>query len=137
MLALLDLFNGSDTYRVLVRALQALDDGLSLADLAQAIYTAHLADAFIGSIVTKNAAQLTVLLADAMSVADAPLSVSRVLAILADSFHATLTLNTGDDLYTAWVMTPETRAMRRYTNWPFNSYAVVNGQLLAASATGV
>lgn len=137
VLALLDLFNGSDAYRVVAQALQALADGATLADIAAAVVQQQLLDALIGSAVLKDTAQLTFLLSDAFRPGDGASMLSQVLEALADSFYAGLTLHSGDDLYTAWVMTPETKAMRSYSNFPFNSYCVLGGQLLGASATGI
>lgn len=135
--ALTDLLTGSDAYVAVAKAMLALADGMTLADLAALIYQQNLADALIASGTVANHAQLTLLLADDFTGTDAASSLAAVFAALADSLHATLTLNTGADTYTAWVMTTETKAMRSYSNFPFNSYATLGGQLYGACATGI
>lgn len=137
ILAILDLFSASDTYSELLHALQALHDGLSLVDIARLLYTEHLLDHFIASGVMTGKAQITLLLADSWVAHDAPISKSQVLAAIADAMYVSVSFSTGEDTYTAWVMTPQTRAMRSYSNWPFNSFAVMNDQFLATGPQGV
>jgi hypothetical protein len=135
--ALRDLMRSYDSYALLATALQSLLDKTATHDLAELIYFAGLVDSFIASATIADTAQLTVLLKDAMVSADTPTSISEILALLADGLYATLTLNTGDDIYTAWVMTPQTKAMRGYTNFPFNSFAQMGDLILAAGPQGV
>lgn len=135
--ALLDLMRLSDSYNRMAEVLQALADGISLADVAQMIWQADLLDQFIASGVLAGTAQITVLLADTFDAGDSTTAISEILAAIADGFYVTLTINTGDDIYTAWVMTPETKAMRSYTNFPFNSYATLGGQFLGAGPGGI
>jgi hypothetical protein len=135
--ALLDLMTFGDSYSLMAEVLQALMDGISLADVAQMIWQADLLDSFIASAVQEGTAQITVLLADTFDAGDATTAISEILAAIRDSFYVTLTINTGDDIYTAWVMTPETKAMRSYTNWAFNSYATLGGQFLGAGPAGI
>lgn len=135
--ALLDLIVCSDSYSTIAAALQTLADGASLADVAQMIIAADLLDSFIASVVQDGTAQLTVMLADGLLAGDSASSLSEILAALADGFYATLTVATGDDVWTAWVMTTQTKAMRRYTNWAFNSYAMLGGAFLGAGPEGI
>ena len=135
--ALLDLIQYSDSYTRAAQVLQALVDGLSLADVAAMILQADLLDSFIASAVQVGTAQLTVMLADGLVLGDASSALSEILAALRDGFYASLTLVTGDDVYTAWVMTPETKAMRSYSNFPFNSYAQLGDQFFGAGPNGI
>lgn len=137
VLALLDLFQLSDSYSVLAQALQALADGLSLADVAEMIWQADLLDSFIASAVPAGMAQITVLLRDGINLADAGTALSQILAAIADGFYVNVTLSTGQDAYTAWVMTPETKAVRTYSNYPFNSFAQIGEAFYGASDAGV
>lgn len=80
------------------------------------------------------------LLATASSTAkflDAPTAIAQLLAAIADGVVLTAALNIGGQPYTAWVMNTETKAMFQYTNYEFNSYAVIGGKPMAASAEGV
>lgn len=135
--ALVDLMTFDARYSVSAAVLAALRDGLSLHDIASMFLQADLVDSWIASEVLAGTAQITVLLTDGFVADDAADSLATILAALRDGFYATLTIATGADEYTAWVMTPQTKAMRRYTDFPFNSFAVMNGQLLAAGAAGI
>lgn len=135
--ALVDLMTFDARYSVAAAVLAALRDGLSLHDIASMFLQADLVDSWIASEVLTGTAQITVFLSDGFAVDDAADSFATILAALRDGFYATLTIATGADEYTAWVMTPQTKAMRRYTDFPFNSFAVMNGQLLAAGAAGI
>jgi uncharacterized protein YerC len=135
--AIIDMFTMSDTYTTLTHALQALRDGMSLRDLAVLIHTAGLLDAFIASAVLSDRAQVTVFLKDAAAFDDTANAKSQILAAISDALYVHVTLTTGQDTYTAWVMTPETKAMRSYGNWPFNSYAQIGDVVLAAGPQGV
>src|SRR5574337_1244667 len=64
-------------------------------------------------------------------------ALADILAALTDGFYATLTVATGADEYTAWVMTTQTKAVRRYRDFPFNSFAVLDGELWGAAADGI
>lgn len=136
-LALLDLFTASTRYSRVAEALQALADGVSLADVAQLVLQSDLLDSFIASDLPTFTAQITVMMSDSFDMDDAGSSLAEILAALHDGFYATLTINTGDDTYTAWVMTPQTKAMRSYSNWNFNSYATIGAQFLAAGPAGI
>lgn len=64
-------------------------------------------------------------------------AVASILQALADSLMFGMTLYTGQDTWNAWVMTPQTRAMRSYTNYPYNSFATVGGRLYGAGSAGL
>lgn len=135
--ALFDLIRCSDSYSHLANILQSLTDGLGMADVARLIWEAGLLDSFIASAVQDGTAQLVVFLKDSFVGSDGSTSLSEILAALSDGFYASLTLVSGDDTYTAWVMTPETKAMRSYSNFPFNSYAQMGDHFYGACDTGI
>lgn len=135
--ALIDLIQFDARYSVSAAVLAALRDGMGFRDIAEAFLWADLVDSFIASEVPTGMAQITVFLRDGFQAGDAADSFTTIMAALRDGFHVTLTLASGDDEYTAWVMTTQTRAMRSYSNFPFNSFAVMDGQLLAAGDRGI
>ena len=100
-------------------------------------YYMNLLDQFHVSAVPANTALITAYLSDSMHMPDSLSGIAQLLLALQSGAAFSLTLNTGQDVYTAWVMTPESKALRSYTNFPFNSYAVLNGELYGACATGV
>lgn len=135
--ALFDLFTAHDAYVELATALQSLHDNLSFYDLARLIYTMGLTDTFVASAVAIDTAQILALLSDGFVVDETADAKSQILAALRDGFYINITINTGEDTYTAWVMTPQTKALRSYSNWPFNSYAQLGNMQLAAGPEGV
>lgn len=135
--AIFDLMRYDDAYATLTQALQALSDGMSLYDLATLVYTAGLLDVFIASGTLTSTAQITALLSDSFVFDETADAKSQILAAINDGLYIHVTLTTGQDTYTAWVMTPETKALRSYSNWPFNSYAQLDGMALAAGPLGV
>jgi hypothetical protein len=137
ILALLDYMHISDSAAALSKVLASLLDGMSLRDVARYIIREGLVDHFLASAATAGTAQITVFLSDSFVVEDGTSAVSQVLQALRDGFCAIVSLSDGNDAYTAWVMTTDTRAMRSYSNLQFNSYTMFNGQMLAAGADGV
>lgn len=135
--ALLDLMQFNDSYSRLVEAIASLTAGMTLRDTAAMLWDTGLLDTFIASGVPLGLSQLTLLLSDSFAASAQTDALTTILAALADSFYATMTLAIGDEVYTAWVMTPQTKAMRSYSNFPFNSFAQSNGVVFAAGPQGV
>lgn len=135
--ALADLMMMHDAAFALSRVLANLLDGVSIRDVAQYIIQEGLLDHFLASATVASTAQITVFLSDAFVVDDGASAISQVLQALRDGLCAVVSLSDGNDTYTAWVMTTDTRAMRSYSGLEFNSYTLFNGQMLAAGADGV
>jgi hypothetical protein len=157
VLALLDsiAFRGDVTQQIHLHALIAaeiafgdvsfgapvgiLTDAVQFSDsnVALAMYLATLLDSFAVAAELTGTGAIFAFLADTFEF-DASLSVQQqILQALRDGIEFGMTLYTGADTYTAWVMTPETRAMRSYSNYAFNSYAVFNGRLFGAKDDGI
>lgn len=117
----------------------ALDDGVGFSDsnVALALHIATLIDELTLDATTSSSAVLFGFLSDSFAFDDALDIKQQILAALADGLEFGIALYTGEDTYTAWVMTPETRAMRSYSNFAFNSYAIFGGKLIAAKDDGV
>lgn len=96
-----------------------------------------LLDTMQASASMSASATLYGLLADSMTFADAPNQYAAIVQALIDGAQFGLTLYTGQDQYVAWVMTAPTRAMRRYINYPFNSFGELGGRLCGANASGL
>jgi hypothetical protein len=135
--ALMDLIQFHDVYGQTAQVLQALQDGISVADVAALIWEAGLLDEFVASAVESGTAQITVMLADTFDLSESATALSEILAAIRDGFYVAMTINTGADIYTAWVMTPETKAMRSYSNFPFNSFAKLGGHFIGAGDAGI
>lgn len=79
-----------------------------------------------------------VVLVEERLLADGAASTTAVLSqLLRDGlgFVTRLALDTGE--YVAWVMNTESRALSRYTQYPFNSFAKIGGRYYAAAADGL
>lgn len=118
---------------------QKAQDAASLtATVAEtAAHVASLVSSWTASGTATPQALLFGVVGDEAYATDAPFSITHVLELLQDGAQVGMTIYTGQDVYTAWVMTPQSRAMRSYTNYPFNSYAQFGGQLYGASSAGI
>lgn len=105
--------------------------------LATADHIAALLDQFALAATTTGSATLHAFLSDDYSFDSAASLIAAIRQALKDGMQLGLTLFTGQDTWTAWVMTPTTRAMREYLDYPFNSYAQIGDTLYGASDTGV
>jgi hypothetical protein len=116
-----------------------LSDTMQLSDsnVALAMYLATLLDSFSVSAQLTQSAAIFAFLNDSFEF-DSSLSVQQqILQALRDGLEFGMTLYTGADTFTAWVMTPESRAMRSYSNYAFNSYAQFGGRLYGAKDDGI
>lgn len=157
VLALLDsiAFHGQVTQQVNLHALIAaqiafgdVSFGAPLGDLtdevhfsddniALALYLATLLDSFAVSAELTGSAAIFAFLSDSFEFDASLTDQQQIIQALQDGIEFGITLYTGADTYTAWVMTPETRAMRSYSNYAFNSYAHFGGRLFAAKDDGI
>lgn len=157
VLALLDriAFHGEVTQQVNLHALIAaqiafgdvsfgaplgdLTDAVHFSDdnIALALYLATLLDSFAVSAELTGSAAIFAFLSDSFEFDASLTDQQQIIQALQDGIEFGITLYTGDDTYTAWVMTPETRAMRSYSNYAFNSYAQFGGRLFGAKDDGV
>lgn len=114
-------------------------DGVDLVDALAAHVDAlnRCLDALEIQAVASQGAILFALVADTAAFADARTAYYAITQALLDGAQFGLTLYNGEDAYTAWVMTTETRAMRRYLNYPFNSFAVLDGHVYGAGPDGI
>ncbi|MGG2100407.1 hypothetical protein [Stenotrophomonas sp. NRRL B-14846] len=138
-------------------ALNALVGGLWFGALTEALRTETVTDGLLGSDLVaslQRAAERVVdgMLADAAAfeagtgvvmvdeqllVGAAGGATAELAQLLKDGlgFVTRLALDTGE--YVAWVMNTESRALSRYTQYPFNSFAKIGGRYYAAAADGL
>ena len=138
-------------------ALNALVGGLWFGALTEALRTETVIDGLLGTELVaslQRAAERVVdgMLADAAAfevgtgvvmvdeqllVGAAGGATAELAQLLRDGlgFVTRLALDTGE--YVAWVMNTESRALSRYTQYPFNSFAKIGGRYYAAAADGL
>lgn len=116
-----------------------LADGVSLTEaLVQRVAAfAGLLDSWQLAATQSSSAILHAILSDSAGFSDGLTDYLAIRQALLDGAQFGITLYTGQDMYVAWVMTTPTRAMRRYVNYPFNSFGELNGRLCGANANGL
>lgn len=80
---------------------------------------------------------LTFLVSDSMVLSDDVLSVAEMYALIRDgvAMVGRFRLDTGE--YIAWVINTESSGVSTYTNFPFNSFAVIGGVAFGLTSTGM
>jgi len=116
-----------------------LADGVDLTEALTARINAfsQLLDSLEMQATLSHSAVLHAILTDTAQFSDTATEYLAIRKALTDGAQFGLTIYTGQDTYTAWVMTAETRAMRRYLNYPFNSFAELGGHICGAGPDGV
>lgn len=99
------------------------------ADITEQAEAASSVQAFLGIGI------LEIARADA---ADGVVATAQYIAEVLERGTAAITLRFDDELFTAWVMNTEgSRAVSRYTDYRFNSFAMLEGGMYAASDEGL
>lgn len=129
--ALQDALNGG-TYGALTANATFASDLESTAEQLVALF-----DSFAASSTLDASAVLFAFASSSLTFSSTLSTTALVRQLIEDSLQFGMTLYTGQDTFTAWVMTPETRAMRSYENYPFNSYAALGGKLYGAKSDGI
>ncbi|PJO51905.1 hypothetical protein CR156_06680 [Stenotrophomonas lactitubi] len=138
-------------------ALNALVGGLWFGALTEALRTETVIDGLLGTEVVASLQRAAERVVDGMLADTAAFEVgtgvvmvdeqllvgaaggatAELAQLLRDGvgFVTRLALDTGE--YVAWVMNTESRALSRYTQYPFNSFAKIGGRYYAAAADGL
>jgi hypothetical protein len=136
-LALLDTVVLTDAWHVNYRI--KLADALTLADAwvkTASILTA-LADQISLSDSFANTFRVQLLLSDTVSLTDAlGWKIQKVLS-LADTVLLVGQLQIGTDKYFAWAFNTRTGGAYKFSNFPFNSFAHINGKNLMCAPDGI
>lgn len=101
-----------------------LADSLEFSDAVAQSYhgAALLVDSLLAGDTGVASASFTVLLSDAIAL-DAEQTVTMdLLAVLRDGLSFVSHLSFNDEQYIAWAMNVDTRALTKFTNYPFNSF---------------
>lgn len=129
---------------VFSEATQALNKGevsdtLVLASLLDSLYSAvsrALETMLLGDRPVPHFTMF-VIVRDSLALGGLPAHAADLVAVLRDSigFMATLSIDNGE--YIAWVMNTESKGLSRYTNFPFNSFACIDGRYCGATSAGL
>lgn len=114
-----ELVGVGDDLGAQVRAVQSLIDGLRL--------TASAANTAVGVVAVR----------DGVAITEGATSTAEAVNVIAEALRVGLriTLDTGE--YVAWTINTESRAVARYENFPFNSFAIHGGRVLGATPAGI
>lgn len=109
----------------------ALLDGLRLeAGMRERLQAAErLIDALVFDDGLEATATVTVLLRDGIRFVDDATTVAEMREVLRDALGFVVRVSIDDKRHVAWVMNTETKALTRYTNYPFNSFMRVGGKV--------
>lgn len=122
-----------------VLAMEQITDAMQLSALVTELFTAteQMLESMVIGTEAIGTGIATVLVDDALVLADAPAAAAELMAHMADSigFFATLALDDGH--YVAWVLNTRSRGLSRYTNYPFNSFMRVGGKYYGVTSTGM
>jgi hypothetical protein len=126
------------TDKVYIGTLNVLTDSATASDT---VYSASLSIGICASSATATDsveihAPATVIVREAASASDGVIIAASTTVIVMDSATAVDAVVFDDAPGFGWVASTDTFAMSRYDNFPFNSLAVVDGQLLGLTATG-
>ncbi|WP_202841944.1 hypothetical protein [Luteimonas saliphila] len=62
---------------------------------------------------------------------------AELVALIRDSIGFSMTLSIDNGEYIAWVMNTQTKAMSRYTQYPFNSFGQLGGRYVGCASDGL
>lgn len=150
-LALVAGAGSSLAVRNLVAETLALHDTLAVIAKERLADTAYFGDVFASHLTMRARALDALLLADvpaaglqvralvteALALQVSQTSAAEMLAKLQETIGFAVTVRVGDDVYLAWVVNTETHAATQYENFPFNSFASLDGRYFAAAPDGI
>lgn len=116
-----------------------LDDTLGMAEnLSDNILaTSILLDPIAFTDTASNELLLLANLSDSLEVSESILSTMSAGELLTDGIDLSVVIVDGQEVLVGWVMNAKNLAVTEYSNFGFNSFAVVNEQNLAASEHGL
>jgi hypothetical protein len=154
---LLDRALASDPLLSYLQATELLFVTAVATELLRSGFSAHLVDSALASESLVGLMRAVALTLDEATAADALVDSLRIIGTLSDEADATealtslqtllaalesgataaVVLTIGGDQYTAWVLNTENIAVTQYSNYPFNSFAELNGKYYGAASDGM
>jgi hypothetical protein len=114
-------------------------DSLTIADAQLITYVANavLQDSVTVTDATSDEVELNETVADSLSVVDAVTVMQRLHELILDGFELSVAVDLDGEVYECWVLNTDDFHPSVYSGFNFNSFAVQNGALFAANATGI
>lgn len=114
-------------------------DTLELSDAVMASATQYmqLLEQLRLADVPRGTALLSALVSERLALGDELTTTAQLLKLLREAMALRVEVQDGDAPFVAWVLNAESRAAWTYDNWPFNSYAEIDGHHYAAGPTGI
>lgn len=155
--ALVDSLVLSDAAVSTITAYQQISDALALHDAMQIAQLAEIDDSLaltdgiastsrslsplLDTLAFDDAMAQTVILScflpDTLAFTDAAGSQLMALSLLEDAIGFSVRLQVDDGVYVAYAMNTSTKGASRYLNYPFNSFAEINGRLIGCKDDGL
>lgn len=112
-------------------------DVVVMVDAANYVFTAIERVVDSGVLFGTERQSLSILASDSLVLSDAALSLADVFALIRDGLGliGRVRLDTGE--YTAWVVNTESAGVSTYTNYPFNSFAMIGGVAFGLTSMGM
>jgi len=118
---------------------EALLDGLTLsAGLDARIEAAERwVDTMLLEALAPATATFTAVMRDGVAIGSDAFASAEFREVMRDALGFVIRLSLDDGQYVAWVMNTETKALTRYTQFPFNSFMRVGGNVYGVSDVGL
>lgn len=118
---------------------ESLSDSIAIADEMQTLIEHYLRmlDSIALSATPAGTAVIGAIVEEAFALGDTAAWTAEVLARLRSGLELSLSIRIDDDVFVAWVMNAETKAFSSYEQFPFNSFAHINGRYYGCSDDGI
>lgn len=121
------------------RLMNTMTDAAVFGDAVSDAMTAveQMLDGLLIAAEPNDTATMAVLMADTLAINAAGSQSLEVHNVLRDGLDFVLRMNVDNGEYIAYTINTESRAATKYTQYPFNSFAKINGRQRGATDTGI
>ncbi|RLC11313.1 MAG: hypothetical protein DRI24_18970 [Deltaproteobacteria bacterium] len=114
-------------------------ESLGVADLTdgQHLLMFHVLESMLIDDNVEMQARISLFFNEDLHIEDITSAKGFLVANFSESFQISGVLNTPEGVFEAWAVNVETRAPYQYTNFPFNSFAMIGGRYYGADESGL
>lgn len=112
-------------------------DVVAMASAAEHVYTAIERVVDSGVLFSAERQSLSFLVNDTVVLSDVALSNAEIIALIRDGVGLVGRFRLDSGEYIAWVVNTESTGVSTYTNYPFNSFAVIGGVAFGLTSMGM
>lgn len=114
-----------------------ISNTFSMTDTVPADITADLLESLVATTTYTNSVSFVMVYDDSLAYTDDLSSIRAALMNLSDNLVLGGVYKIADTVYDAWVLNTETLGAWQYTNFPFNSFATINGRQFGMKEDGL